>query len=126
MSFQQVSTIASLLFLLLFVTLVLVPEIVYWLFKMQGNELGDFLAKRAGMLFLGLSILCFYSRKTKSREVEKIVSLSVGTAMGAMALLGVYELFWGHAGLGILVAVFIEVLIAASFFRLWLDIRPSP
>jgi hypothetical protein len=125
MPHRQVSTLAALLFLVLFATLVLLPEIVYWLFRLQENELGDFLSKRAGVLFLGLSILCFYSRNTKSIEVENTVALSVGTAMGAMALLGVYELVRGNAGLGILVAVIVELSIAALFSRLWFKNRTA-
>lgn len=118
MSYRQVSTFVAFLFFVLFVTLVLLPEIVYWLFRLQEYEIGNFLAKRAGVLFLGLSILCFYSRNTKSIEVENTVALAVGTAMGAMALLGVYELVRGNAGPGILIAVFVEILIAALFSQL--------
>lgn len=118
MSYRQVSTFVAFLFFVLFVTLVLLPEIVYWLFRLQEYEIGNFLAKRAGVLFLGLSMLCFYSRNTKSIEVENTVALAVGTAMGAMALLGVYELVRGNAGPGILVAVFVEILIAALFSQL--------
>lgn len=123
MSYKNFSTVVSILFFALFVTLVALPEIVYWLFGLQGNELGDFFAKRAGMLFFGLTILCFYSRNTKSKEAENLVALSVGAAMAIMALLGVYEFAWGNAGLGILLAVIIEVLIAVGFSRFWINNR---
>ncbi len=117
MSYRHLCSAASLLFFILFATLIFLPEIVYWLFNIQGNELGDFLAKRAGVLFLGFSVLCFCSRNTTSKEVRHIVALSVGTAMGAMALLGIYELVRGNTGPGILVAVFIELAISILLFR---------
>lgn len=59
MHYRHVSSGVALLFFVLFVTLVLLPEIVYWLFQLQQNEVADFFARRAGMLFLGLSTLCF-------------------------------------------------------------------
>lgn len=119
MSYKQASSSVALLFLVLFIVLIFWPDIVYWLFQVEGNETADFLAKRAGMLFLGLSILCFHSRNTVSGEVVDLVALCVGLAMATMALLGVIELMRGNAGWGILVAVFIEVSIAALFYRLW-------
>ncbi len=125
MSYRYLCIVFASLFFILCGTLIFLPGIVYWLFNIQGNALGDFLAKRAGILFLGFSILCFYSRNSQSKEVRQIVALSVGSAMGAMAVLGVYELFRGNAGPGILVAVVIEMTISILFFRLWSDRPPQ-
>lgn len=124
MSFHSICSGVALLFLSLCVTLVALPEIVYWLFSLQGNDLGDFLAKRAGMLFLGLSVLCFLSRNSTNSEVKRIVAASIGAAMGAMALLGIYELVRGNAGLGILAAIFIEIAITALFMPFWRQTAP--
>lgn len=124
MSYRTVSTLAALLSIALCIVLILLPDIVYWLFGLQGNDLGDFLAKRAGLLFLGLAIFCFYSRNTNSSEVKSIVSLSLGATMGTMALLGVFEALRGTAGLGILLAVLVELIFAALFCRLWIEHRP--
>lgn len=119
MPYRNVCLAVALLFAALCLTLLFLPEIVYWLFQIQGNELGDFLARRAAVLFLGLAILCFCSRHSRSSEVRRLVALAVGTAMAAMALLGMYELIWGMAGPGILVAVSIESAIAGLFFGQW-------
>ena len=119
MSYRRTTTITSLIFITLFVALVLFPQVIYWLFNLQQNDVSDFLAKRAGMLFLGLAILCFYSRNTSSMEVEKLVSLSIATSMTAMAVLGIFEFLRGNAGPGIMVAVFAELVIALFFYRLW-------
>jgi hypothetical protein len=119
MTFRTVSSATALIFLTLSVILVAAPQIVYWLFSLQGNDLGGFLAKRAGALFLGLSILCFLACNTSSPDIKRLVSVSVGSAMAAMALLGLYELAHGFAGPGILAAVLTETVIAASFLRIW-------
>ena len=53
-NFRNACFVVSSLFLFLSLTLVFFPKIVYWLFSLQQNYLGDFLAKRAGVLILGL------------------------------------------------------------------------
>lgn len=123
-SFQNVCSAVAAIFLALSVTLIALPDVVYWLFSLQGNDLGNFLTKRAGVLFLGLSILCFLARNSDNSEVRRIVSASVGTATCVMALLGIYELARGNAGAGILVAVFIEIVVAALFLRIWIQTAP--
>ncbi len=75
--FYRLSLVAaSLLFGALSLSLVFLPEIVYWLFQLEGNALGDLLGKRAGMLFLGLAILCFSARNSSSPEVRCLVGLA--------------------------------------------------
>lgn len=116
MSYRHLTTTASILFGTLCVILIFFPQIVYWLFQIQGNDLGDFLAKRAGVLFLGLTILCFYSRNSHTFEVQSLVALTVSFAMGGMAMMGIFEFFQGVVGAGIFVAIVIETGIALLFF----------
>jgi hypothetical protein len=99
------------------------PGLVCWLFQIEGNSLGDFLAKRAAMLFAGLSMLSFLARQSQSAEVQRLVSASIGTAMGGMALLGVSEWIWGMAGPGILLAVAVELVIAGLCYKVLLALR---
>ena len=117
MTYRMLSTGVALICITLCLTLMFAPTIIYWLFGLDGNALGDFMTKRAGVLFLGLAILCFASRNTTSPEVIQLVSLSLGVAMLVMALLGVFELARGNAGLGILLAVVAELIIAALFWK---------
>ncbi|MCF6233039.1 MAG: hypothetical protein L3J36_08075 [Rhodobacteraceae bacterium] len=118
--FYKISSFCAGLFLLLGATLVFLPEMVYWLFGLPQNELGDFLAKRAAMLFLGFSVLCFLSRNTQSTDVRRIVSAAVWVSMGGMALIGAYEFLRGYAGIGIWMAIMIETVTSVLFFRIWL------
>ncbi len=121
--FYRLSLAAAFLFGALSLTLIFLPEIVYWLFQLEGNTLGDLLGKRAGMLFLGLAILCFYARTSISPEVRSLVALAVASSMGGMAMVGLYELVWGMAGPGILVAVAIELTLAALYSAQWVENR---
>ena len=123
MTFQRICLAASFLYAILTAILFAFPEAVYFLFGLQGNELGDFLARRAGALFLGFSVLSFGARNTTSFEVKALVSISLASAMAVMAILGICELIRGFAGAGILVAISIETVLAGLFFRQFLDAR---
>lgn len=120
-SFRNAASIAALVFTALSLTLVAFTGVIYTLFSLPGNDLGDLLSKRAGALFLGLSILCFLSRGTSSSETKILVSASVGSSMFVMALLGIYELARGNVGLGILIAIAVELAIATIFARIWVQ-----
>jgi len=119
MTFRQISSVVSFLFISLSVTLIVLPDIIYWLFQIEGAASADFIAKRAGVLFLGLSILAFHARNTQASEVKRLVAVSIGTAMAALAVLGTFELMRGNAGFGILLAIVIEIIIAYYYYRVW-------
>ncbi|WP_420860910.1 hypothetical protein [Algirhabdus cladophorae] len=119
MTFQNISTIIALVFFTLCLTLIFAPDVLYWLFQIDQEPSADFLAKRAGMLFLGLSVICFLARKTTNPEVISFVCAGVSTAMLGLAVLGIYELIYGIAGYGILVAILTECIIGAALFRVW-------
>lgn len=123
LNFKTICSVIALMFLLLCLTLNFLPQLVYWLFAWQGNDLGDFMSKRAGMLFLGLSALCLLARDTTSNEVKRLLSASVGAAMAGLAVLGLFELMRGNAGWGILVAVVVEIAIVWTLLRVWQDAK---
>lgn len=123
MSFQRMCLVVSVVFATLCLTLLFWPGLVYWLFQIEGNSLGDFLAKRAAMLFAGLTMLSFLARQSQSAEVHRLVSASIGTAMGGMALLGVSEWIWGMAGPGILLAVAVELGFAGLCYKVLFALR---
>jgi hypothetical protein len=125
MSFQKLSSMVAIIFLILCVTLVVAPSIIYWLFGLEENTTGDFLAKRAGMLFLGLAVMCLLARRSQNIEVLQIVASTVGVAMGTMAMLGIFEFARGTSGAGIWVAIVAELLIVIAFFRVWLHTVPN-
>ncbi len=104
---------------MLCVVLVFLPEIVFWLFGLQQNDVGDFLAKRAGVLFFGYSLLCFCTRNSTSSQLQAVVSLVIGATLALMAIMGIYEYARGYAGIGILVAVVIELLMAYVLTKHW-------
>lgn len=126
MTFKQISSFSALLFATLGVLLFAMPSVIFWMFELQQHELGDFLARRAALLFLGLTVLCFLARNSQHHEVQRIVSVSMCVSMGAMAMLGAYEALRGYAGPGIWGAIFVEVCVSALFFRAWRQTSQEP
>ena len=118
--FQRLTTLCAALFSLLTLVLLLAPAIIYWLFGIEQNPLGDFMSKRAAMLFVGLATLCWLARTSQTTEVQRLVAAAIGLSMGGMAFLGVYEFIRGNAGVGIWLAIIAETTIATLYARSWL------
>ncbi|MEP3345923.1 MAG: hypothetical protein ABJN34_01915 [Litoreibacter sp.] len=121
MSFEILNKLAFVVTALLCVILLFAPGIVYWLFGVEASETADFIARRTAMLFAGLSVLTFMTVDTESDELRQTVSLSMAVAMSGLAILGMFELLRGVAGIGMLVAVAAELFFAFYYLRFWRD-----
>lgn len=119
MTFRTLNLAAAFLCAVLAVLLVALPDVIYFIFNLSGDELGNFLAKRAGMLFLGVATLLFFSRNAQASDARSAISLGLWVAMAGLALVGLYEFFRGYAGLGILLAIATETSFAVCYFAVW-------
>jgi len=99
----------------LFVTLLIAPNLIYWLFGLDPHPLGDFMGRRAAMLFAGIGALALMAAPSGAPETRNTVGLAVCVMMFGLAVLGVFELLMGGVGVGILLAVAAEVAICVGF-----------
>ncbi|MCT4555825.1 MAG: hypothetical protein N4A53_14145 [Pelagimonas sp.] len=104
---------ASLAFALLFV-----PGVVLWLFGLDIPAEAGFLARRAAMLFLGISIIAWLGQSAPPSELRRALCTGLAVMMGALALLGLIEFLRGMAGPGILLAIAVETLFCAAYLKL--------
>jgi hypothetical protein len=79
----------------------------------------DFLSRRASVLILSLSAMCFGARNAASSVARQAVSLAMLVATGAMAVLGTVEFARGATTGGIFKAVAIEVVCAVCYSVIW-------
>lgn len=79
----------------------------------------DFLARRASVLLLSLSALCFFGRNARSGVARQALALAMLTATGLMSVLGTAELVRGATTVAILKPVAIEATCAVCFFVIW-------
>jgi len=117
-TYRQMSLAATVVFFVLFATLLAIPELIFWLFQIDESASAEFMSRRAAFLFLGMATICFLSREVPQSEVRNAICLGICVAMLGLAVLGLIELMSGNVGLGILLAVCTELVFALGFFQL--------
>jgi len=90
------------------------PNLLLSLWGVQYTYPVGLVARRGAALFMGIGVMLFLARNAEP-SVSRL-ALSQGLAVGcfALAVLGVMEFFTGHAGIGILSAVLVEVVLACA------------
>ena len=119
MSFKTLSVVTSVIAFALFVVLLTIPELLFYLFAVDGNSEAFFFGRRAAMLFLGFAALTWAGRNAPRSEARQAICLALAVAMIAMAVLGVVEFLRGFVGPGIALAILTETVIASLFFTVW-------
>lgn len=79
--------------------------------------MGDFLARRAAMLFLGIAILSFLARDAPASILRNAIAIAFAVMLLGLAATGLYEYARGYAGPGIWIAIVTEVAFAVAFWR---------
>lgn len=119
-NFKNVSLAATALSGVLFVILLLAPELIFFIFSIEGSEAAKLLSRRAAMLFLGLAIITYLGRDAVHSALRQAVCVGMAATMFGLALTGTYEFARGYAGFGILLAVIAEIGFGVAFTRIWL------
>jgi len=121
--FRTLMTVSAILAGTLTVTLSLVPALVFTLFSVTTDPSGDFVARRAAALFLGIAVLSFMSRDLAASAGREAVAAGISVMMLALALLGTLEWLRGYAGAGIFLAVAGETGLGLGLLAVWLGDR---
>lgn len=109
MTFETISRLAFALTLVLGLTLIFVPSLYLMLFQIPVEPAALTIGRRAGVLFLGLATLTFMTKDSETSEVRLVVSATAVVVMGAFILLGLIEFVRGTVGLGIWLAIAVEL-----------------
>ncbi|MEP0354866.1 hypothetical protein [Paraglaciecola sp.] len=117
--FKVTSTITAVIAFTLCLVLILIPEVLFMLFHIDENSSAIFMARRAAMLFLGISVFSWFGRNAKHSESRQAICLSLSISMFGLAFLGSAEYLRGYAGIGILLAVITEATLAFMYFKIW-------
>jgi hypothetical protein len=118
--YRILSLISSGIAILLFISLLFVPEPIFILFGIGGNESAYFIARRAAMLFLMLAVIAYFSRHAQHTDTRQSILLGLTLSMFGLAMLGTFEFVRGFAGVGIFLAVGAELFLAVSYGSIWL------
>lgn len=123
LNFRSLSILSTALAAALFLTLLFTPELVFWIFQIPSSESAAFLSRRAAVLFLGYGILMWLVQNAENSSLRRIICLSWGTALSALAILGIFEFIRGFVGPGIFFAVAIESFLGVSYLLLARKVR---
>ena len=122
-NFRGLSIINAIVSFLLFFTLFLAPQLIFVLFEVEGNTSASFLARRAGLLFLGYALITYFARNAEHSNIRQAIALGMGSAWLSLAVLGALELIRGFVGFGILLAMVAELLLAFAYLSVWFTNR---
>lgn len=114
MNFRNLAIISSLICFTLVAIWMLVPGILLVAWGVEYSYSVGLLGRRSAALFAGIGIMFFLARNAEPSSARSalVIGLAVGSA--SLAALGGFELATGHAGVGILSAVIVEIALALS------------
>ncbi len=117
MTFRTTSSLAAFVCAALSAVLLVVPSLIFWLFQLDANIATEVFARRASVLFLGLSLMIFGLRDLPNGPAQKSVARAIALMMAALAVLGAVEFVLGRVGPGIVLAILTELAFVALFVR---------
>ncbi len=109
----------AILFLALATGLLTAPGVFATTFGLEPLSGTAVMARRAGILMIGLAGLAYAVRDLPSGATRKTVIQTFAVVFIAFIILGLFDLIRGTAGAGIFVAILPETVFAALFLRLW-------
>lgn len=121
MNFRMLNFITFGLSVVLSILLLFFPEVIFFIFGVDGNESGYFISRRAAMFFWGYAAIAFFSRNSQPSESRQSIALGIALSMLGFAVLGLYEFFRGFAGAGIFLPIMVELFLSISYFTVWLS-----
>lgn len=120
MTFQTLSLVTSIAALLLGAGWLAAGRLMLQRWRIEPSVGALLVGRRIGVIYLGVALLFFLVRSTKSPELITIASTFAALANALLAGLGVYEYHARRAGPAILVSVAFELALVVGFGRLLL------
>jgi len=123
MNYERISSFSAFVAASLCLVLLARPEIEFDLLGVALTESSAFIGRRAAMLFLGIAVICWSSRKSPVNEARQAITLGVVVSMFALVVLGAVEFSRGLAGKGIWLAMLTETVIGLAQLKVWREGR---
>ena len=120
---RAASTLAASVSFCLFVCLLLSPNLIFVLFGIERTESAEIMSRRASMLFLGFSLICWLARAAENSSARQGIAAGLAAAMLGLAGIGLFEFVRGAVGPGVWLAIAGEVTIGSMYLRVWLTYR---
>ncbi|MBI3563052.1 MAG: hypothetical protein HY080_15185 [Gammaproteobacteria bacterium] len=118
LNFKTLAVLSAVLCFVLACTWMFAPKFLLTVWGVSYTDSAGLVARRGAGLFVAIGTM-FYVARNSEISLPRY-GLIIGFALGCttLATLGIFELVSGHAGLGILSAVVVEVAFAIAFIIL--------
>ena len=114
---MQTCQLAAFVLSALSATLLFIPGLIFWLFSMPHDAGGVIIAHRTAMLFAGLAFLAWRARNLPRSVATAAIFQTFIVIMAGLAAVGLFEFLRGTVGIGIFLAIGVEVFFVAAFSR---------
>jgi hypothetical protein len=89
--------------------------LAFWGVSSAADPLADLMGRRTAALFAGLGLMLYLARNAEPSTARTALASGFALACLGLAFSGLYELWAGHVGIGILAAILVEAALALGF-----------
>jgi hypothetical protein len=115
LNFRNLALLSAILFLSLALIWMFAPDLALSSWGVEFSPEVGLVARRAAALYAGIGVMFFLARNAEPSPARSALLGGAIVTCLVLAVLGVFELATGHAKVGILTAVFIEVALVMAF-----------
>lgn len=115
LDFRRLSLLSALVFFSLALTWTIAPNLLLANWGVEFSSPVGLVGRRGAALYAGMGVMFFSARNAEPSPARSALLGGAVVACLVLAVLGVCELATGHAEVGILAAVFIEIALALAF-----------
>jgi hypothetical protein len=115
LDFRSLAILTSLVFFSLALTWMLAPNLLLSNWGVESSSTVGLVGRRGAALYAGLGVMFFSARNAEPSPARSALLGGTVVTCLVLAALGVFEFATGHAKVGILTAVFIEIALVLAF-----------
>jgi hypothetical protein len=115
LDFRSLAILSALIFFSLALTWMLAPDLLLSNWGVELSSSAELVGRRGAALYAGMGVMFFFARNAEPSPVRSALLGGAIVTCLILAILGVFELATGHAEVGILAAVFIEIALVLAF-----------
>lgn len=121
--FRKLAILASFIFFALALTWMFAPDLMATPWGVELSSSAELIGRRGAALYTGMGVM-FFSARNAEPSLARSALLKGGVIVCLLLVaLGVFELATANAGIGILGAVIIEIVLALAFLAVLLKDR---
>lgn len=113
--FYILTTVAAVICFVLAATWLLAPQVLFSILGLDYSYPAGLVSRRSAALFAGVGVMLFLARHAAPSPSREALSIGFVVACLVLAGLGILEFIKKRVSIAILLAVAVEVLLAAAF-----------